>query len=40
LIVWKGGRALNVNQVFAEQLEVLRCELEGDMIQAVYRKRK
>lgn len=40
LIVWKGGRSLNVNQEFQDKLEVLRCKLEGDMIQAIYRKRK
>ncbi len=40
LKVWKGNRELNVNQAFAGTLEVLRCELEGDMIQAIYRKLK
>jgi hypothetical protein len=40
LLVWKGSRELNVNQKFAGSLEVLRCDLEGDMIQAVYRKLK
>lgn len=38
LLVWKGGRVLNVNQTFAGQLKVLRCELKDGMIQAVYRK--
>jgi SAM-dependent methyltransferase len=38
LLVWKGDKTLNVNRVFAAQLEVLRCELEDGMIQAVYRK--
>ena len=38
LLVWKGDKTLNVNRVFAKQLQVLRCELQDDMIQAVYRK--
>ena len=40
LIVWKGSRALNVNRVFAERMQVLRCEMDGKMIQAIYRKIK
>jgi len=38
LLVWKGDQSLNINRAFAEQLQVLRCELRDDMIQAVYRK--
>jgi SAM-dependent methyltransferase len=38
LVVWRGEKKLNVNRAFSKQLKVLRCELDGDMIQAVYRK--
>ena len=38
LLVWKGDKTLNVNRAFAGQLQVLRCELRDDMIQAIYRK--
>jgi SAM-dependent methyltransferase len=38
LLVWKGDKKLNVNQTYAGKLQVLRCELRDDMIQAVYRK--
>jgi SAM-dependent methyltransferase len=40
LLVWKGNRVLNVNRDFSESLEVLRCDMEGDMIHAAYRKLK
>jgi SAM-dependent methyltransferase len=38
LVVWRNDRRMNVNQVYAQQLQVLRCELRDGMIQAVYRK--
>jgi SAM-dependent methyltransferase len=40
LLVWKGGRVLNVNQSFGARLQVIRCERIDGMIQAVYRKVK
>ncbi|HEY3901261.1 MAG TPA: hypothetical protein VGM54_21815 [Chthoniobacter sp.] len=39
LLVWKGSRTLNVNRQLLDRLEVLRCDLEDDMIHAVFRKR-
>jgi SAM-dependent methyltransferase len=39
LLVWKGEKTMNVNQTFAKQLQVLRCELREGMIQAIYRKK-
>jgi SAM-dependent methyltransferase len=38
LLVWKGNKEMNVNREYAGKLQVLRCELREDMIQAVYRK--
>lgn len=38
LVVWKGDRKFNVNREYAGKLQVLRCELREDMIQAIYRK--